>query len=239
MKIKCQNKECGFIINIPPDRVPQKPVKIACPKCKGPNIIKPPSPSQPDSGLYERIMGEVDRKLSGIRKELAGHSLATAVSVPGPNETFTPDVSSKKALICDDDKLISEMMKDTVAKLGFTSDIAPTVDQAMSILDKPEMEYGLILIDKVFPDDSEGGYKILSKIAGMQLNTRRKIFVIFISGDIKSMDASSAFLTGANTVVNKKDLNKLKGIISNELNDYERLYRVFNQCLHLSKTYTH
>ncbi len=239
MKIKCQNKKCSFIINIPLDKLPQQPVKIACPKCKGPNIIKPPSASRPDTGLYERIMGEVDKKLSGIRNELAAQSMVTRASSSGPYETYQPDVRSKKALICDDDRLISEMIKDIVVNLGFTTNLASTVDQAMSILDKPDMDYGLILIDKVFPEDTEGGYKIISQIAAMPLDTRRKMFVIFISGDIKSMDTSSAFLTGANTVVNKKDINKLKDIITRELSDYERLYSVFNQCLHMSKTYSH
>ena len=240
MQIKCQNAECGYIINIPPDRVPQKPVKIACPKCKGPNIIKPPVSSGPDTDNYARIMAEVDRKISALRSEMGGQgaNVSTAQLGSGEGHVIT-DAGPKKALICDDDKLIAEMIKDITTKMGFVSEVAPTIEQALSMLEDPDMDYGLVLIDKVFPDDAEGGYKILSKIAVMPLDRRRRMFVIFISGDIKSMDTSSAFLTGANTVVNKKDINKLAGIISNELGDYEKLYSVFNQCLHLSKSYTH
>ena len=56
---------------------------------------------------------------------------------------------------------------------------------------------------------------------------------------MKSGDANAAFLMGANTVVNKKDIKRLPAILKEEMAEYERLYRVFNKCLHMSKTYSH
>ena len=238
MKINCQNEKCGYVINIPDNKVPSKPVRIACPKCKGPNIIKPPASAGGASphDLESKIMRAVEERLASFRREI---SHIPQAAVPERGGAAADVYNPKKALICDDDKMVRQVIRDSVEGLGYTSDEASSIDKAIEVLNKPEIEYSLILIDKVFPEDPEGGYKILSKVALLPLEIRRKIFVIFISGDMKSGDASAAFLMGANTVVNKKDLNRLAAIIEEEMAEYKRLYRVFNECQHLSKTYRH
>lgn len=254
MKITCQNKECGTIINIPDEKIPDKPIKIACPKCKSPNIVNPqkaspggaaPATAQGEGNLEQIIMSKVEQRLASIRNELLGQ-MQQAAPLPSPG-TFSPADSTattaytggglpKKALICDDDKMVRKVISDTVSALGYEATEVETIEGALKILDHPELPYNLILIDKVFPDDAEGGYKILSKIATMQIDARRKIFVVFISADIKSGDASAAFLSGANIVVNKQDLAKLTAILENEMADYDKLYKVFKKCLEISRS---
>ena len=254
MKITCQNKECGTTINIPDDKVPAKPVKIACPKCKSPNILTPaktstdvtPEKEPPKQGgnVEQNIMNKVEQRLASFRNELLGQ-LQQGVSLPtqgahiGTGTGLIPQSGGevpKKALICDDDKMIRKVINDCVTELGYETDEAGSIDEALKVLDHPELDYNLILIDKVFPDDDEGGYKILSKIATLQIDSRRKIFVVFISGDIKSGDPSAAFLSGANIMLNKQDLGKLSTILENEMADYEKLYKVFKNCLEMTKT---
>ncbi len=249
MKVNCQNEKCGYVINIPDSKLPNRPVKIACPKCKAANLIKPPAVasrtpaagSAPQAGLEAKIMGALEQRLADFRREImAGAGFGGSV------QEATPEISSvlvdngiKKALICDDDAMMRQAIKDSVAKIGYQADETPTIEKSLDALSHVEIDYSLILIDKVFPDDSEGGYKILSKVASLPIDVRRKIFVVFISGDMKSGDANAAFLMGANTVVNKKDIKRLPAILKGEMTEYERLYRVFNKCLHLSKTYSH
>lgn len=248
MKVNCQNEKCGYVINIPDSKMPNRPVKLACPKCKSANLIKPPAVSgmpaagsATDTGLEAKIMGALEQRLAAFRREVvAGTGLGGFVQGATPESgAILTDKGVKKALICDDDAMVRQVVKDSVAKLGYQSDEAPTIEKSLEVLSHVEIDYSLILIDKVFPDDAEGGYKILSKVATLPLDVRRKIFVVFISGDMKSGDANGAFLMGANTVVNKKDLNRLSAILKEEMAEYERLYRVFNKCLHMSKTYSH
>ncbi|MDT8316664.1 MAG: response regulator [bacterium] len=247
MKVNCQNEKCGYEINIPDNKLPNRPVKIACPECKSANLIKPQAVSgnsaagtNPQAGLEAKIMGALEQRLAAFRREiLAGVGAGAVQGLFAPESSAVLAEGIRKALICDDDAMIRQVIKDSVAKLGYQSDGAPTIEGSLDILSHVEIGYSLILIDKVFPDDSEGGYKILSKVATLPLDVRRKIFVVFISGDMKSGDANAAFLMGANTVVNKKDLNRLSAILKEEMDEYERLYRVFNKCLHMSKTYSH
>lgn len=254
MKITCQNKDCGTIINIPDEKIPDKPVKIACPRCKSPNILNPaaggdtessPKETWPqENSLEQIIMNKVEQKLSSLRNELLGQLQYTAPATPagsfapanGGAMPATAGTLTKKALICDDDKMACKMIKDHVTALGFETDEAETVDAALKILENPELDYSLILIDKVFPDDAEGGHKILSKIATMQIDSRRKIFAVFISGDVKSGDPSAAFLSGANIMLNKQDLGKLSTIIETEMADYNKLYKTFSKCLETTRS---
>ena len=247
MKVNCQNEKCGYVINIPDSKIPNRPVKIACPKCKSANLIKPPAVSgKPaagsgsQAGLEAKIMGALEQRLAAFRREVMSGAGGVVQGVAASeSNTVLTDKGMKKALICDDDTMMRQVIKDSVARIGYESDEAPTIEKALEVLSHVEIDYSLILIDKVFPDDSEGGYKILSKVATLPLDIRRKIFVVFISGDMKSGDANAAFLMGANMVVNKKDIKRLPAILKGEMAEYERLYRVFNKCLHMSKTYRH
>lgn len=251
MKVNCQNEKCDYVINIPDNKLPNRPVKIACPKCKSANLIKPPAssalPGAPSAGsasqadLEAKIMGALEQRLAEFRREVmagAGFS-GTLQGVAPEGSAILAGRGIKKALICDDDAMVCQVIKDSVARLGYQSEETQTIEKSLDVLSHVEIDYSLIFIDKVFPDDAEGGYKILSKVATLPINVRRRIFVVFISGDMKSGDANAAFLMGANTVVNKKDLNRLHAILKEEMDEYERLYRVFNKCLHLSKTYSH
>ena len=184
-------------------------------------------------------MAEVEQRLAAFRREMmqspGAQQMLTSPDSSGP----LPDKGTKKALICDDDQMIRQAIKAGVESLGYVVDEASTIEQSLDFLKQADIDYDLILIDKVFPDDAEGGYKILSKVATLPLDIRRQIFVAFISGDLKSGDPTSAFLMGANIVVNKKDLKQLPAILKEELAEYKRLYRVFSKCLHLAKTYSH
>lgn len=249
MKVTCQNSECSRDFNVPEEKLPNKPVKIACPHCKVPTVVTPPavqtkpanSPSPANSGSNDQVMAALEERLASFKNEIMGE---IGRMVPGGTtmdggyggdlkSRVAPEVSSgvKKALICDDDEMVRELLKNSVTNLGYLAQETSTLEESLKILEKPEIDYGLMLIDKVFPGDPEGGFKILSKIATLPLGVRRKIFVVLVSADIRSGDASAAFLMGANTVVNKKDLSRLTDILRSEISNYERLYEAFNRCL--------
>lgn len=252
MIITCQNQACSFDINIEDGNIPDKPIRIICPRCKTPNTVYPPktgkavkgeagasSGPSPDQMIKEDILASVDERLAILRREILSETRSYKGEQEGEqrgeNQTVTPERGDiKKALICDDEAMVRRILKDSISSLGFISDEAPTVEDAVRILKNPEIGYDLVLVDKVFPDDPEGGYKILAQLASLPLDIRRRIYVAFVSGDIKTRDSGTAFLLGANTVVNKKDLSKIAPIVEEDMKDYEKLYMVFNRCLRSS-----
>ena len=248
MIITCKNEDCQFDINISDDKLPTRPVRINCPKCRTPNNVYPAgmatgdskpdsNSSHPEKDNSSAILKEVDNRLAILKEGILNdvfryvkESKVTASSVPGVGEALS-EKKIKKALICDDDKTIRLIIKDSVAKLGFICDEAESVDKALKLLAKGDSQYSLILVDKVFPEDPEGGYKILAHTASLPISERRKLFVAFISGELKTSDSGNAFLLGANALVNKKDLSMLTHILEGEMKDYKRLYSVFTDCL--------
>ena len=256
MIIKCRNKECGFDINIPDDKIPNKPVKITCPKCKAVTQLQLPqkeegvenveqthknsATSDENDSLEKELLSIMEEKLSAFKAEMMsklsdsqGNNVDSKLFEEG-NLGILTSSSMNKALICDDNNLNRKQIKDSLSKLGFISDEASTVDQAISLIDHIrdlDQHYKMIIIDKVFPDDDKGGYKILNEVASLPLVIRRKSFVAFVSAQLRTNDASTAFLMGANIVINKKDLPRLTDILKRETAHYENLYAVYNQCL--------
>lgn len=260
MIITCQNQECNFDIHITDEKLPKKPIRIACPKCKSPNIVYPAghsreeneilSDGQPGQDLTERpsysplrdeILAAVDQKLAAVRQEILsvtegkrserGHEFP-----PGGNFTANAmTVFSKKALICGHDDDARRVIKDEITKTGFISDEISAVEDALKILKKSEIDYDLIFVEKAFPADEEGGYKVLAQLAALPLNIRRKIYVVFVSADLRTSDTGTAFLLGANSLVNKRDLSKLSLFLKVEMEDYDKLYGIFTRCLRSSK----
>ncbi|MBE9504881.1 MAG: response regulator, partial [Proteobacteria bacterium] len=250
MIIPCQNTHCGFNINLSDDKIPDKPMKVPCPRCKFPNPVHPVSksvdsrpgeqsqnigtPTDRESSLKDEILSIIEEKLSMLRSEIRdglGSTLTTTekadLQKEKPQEMLAGS-SSDKALICDDNTLIRTQIKDSLSELGFKSDEAKTVEEAIVMIKNAsaiDQYYTMILIDKVFPGDDEGGYKVLNEVASLPLHIRRRCFVAFVSAQLRTNDASTAFLMGANTVINKKDLPKLPMIIKEETAQYENLYK--------------
>ena len=131
------------------------------------------------------------------------------------------------ALVCEDEALFQEVMKEALGKLGYRVDVAGTVGAAVEFVRK--QTYEIITVDNRFPDEPEGGFRILQEINALPPEKRRKIFVAFVSADLATMDTNSAFILGANLTVSKKDVRRLDRILAQGRIDQERLYRVFFQ----------
>jgi hypothetical protein len=86
-------------------------------------------------------------------------------------------------------------------------------------------------VDYNFPDDKDGGTKIISRINGWKPAARRETFVVLISANIKSADASAAFFHGANITVNKEEIRNLEHLIREGQRRFHEIYRVFNRIL--------
>ncbi|MCX7830408.1 MAG: response regulator [Acidobacteria bacterium] len=134
-----------------------------------------------------------------------------------------------RALICEDEQIFQEALKESISRLGYETEIAPSSKMACEILKKND--YDLVTVDNRFPDDAEGGFKILASINSLPPEKRRKMFVAFISADLATMDTNSAFVYGANLTVAKKDIKKIEAILSQGMEENEKRYRTFFEVL--------
>jgi predicted Zn finger-like uncharacterized protein len=248
MQIACP--ACQKAIVLDDAKIPNQPFAVRCPGCQNrfpvtppaqaapPPPEPPPAPAQeapepPPPAAPEDSPGEAPPDRRGhewdkLKREVTLEILK-GLGLKAPTEMQESDefAEAPMALVCEDEALFQEVMKETLSHLGYRVDVASAVDQAIQKV--RQQVYEIITVDNRFPEDADGGFRILQEINALAPERRRKIFVAFVSADLNTMDTNSAFILGANLTVSKKDVRRLDRILAQGRVDHERLYRVFYQ----------
>ncbi len=226
MKIKCESCQKSFVID--EAKYPKIPEKIQCPNCKNPIIVSLAGKQVPDLKKNSDLEEVAIQK---IKEDLLKEIFALLpLNLPKKGDRKKSSLEEKpKALICEDEKIFQDFLKESIEKMGYVVEIAPSSKMACEILKKND--YELVTVDNRFPDDPEGGFKILAAINSLPPDKRRKMLVAFISADLATMDTNSAFVYGANLTVAKKDIKKIESIISKGMEENEKRYRTFFEVL--------
>lgn len=193
----------------------------------------PPSEDHGNGNGPTDVHSLIKQEIGHLRKEI----FSSLGSLFGQGKTWHPekhgmtdvedDDFNKKALICEDDAAFREIISTALKHLGYSIESAATTAESLKKIESHT--YNLITVDYNFPDDKEGGIKIIGKINGQKPNIRRQTFVVLISANVKSADASAAFFHGANVTVNKEDIRHLEHLIRDGQRRFNELYRVFNR----------
>lgn len=243
MRVVCS--QCQNPIQIGDAKVPAGAFKIKCPKCGSIQTLQgtggsqaPSSGSEPDtaSGAEQDISPDVEAfvrsEIAAARKEIIS-GLRSSLGIEGKwndddSESPAADIG-KRALICEDDQVFVDLLSATLRKMGYHLDVARSTAEAIKKVESGF--YSLVTVDYIFPDDKEGGNKIISKINGQKPAQRRQTFVVLISANIKSADANAAFFHGANITVNKDEIKNLEAHIREGQRHFQQIYSIFNRIL--------
>ena len=228
MKVNCPS--CRKEFNVDEGKLPEGRVTLKCPSCSSKITIKgkgagkvgavksasssalPPVNSPEWTTLKRQVLREVFLHM--------GLDIPSDMKGDGSGEN-----SGSRALVCEDERLFQETVASTLRKLGYKVEIA--TDKAASLKALQQKNYDIVTVDHCFPDDKEGGFEILKLINGLPPETRRRMFVAYISADLATMDTNSAFILGANLTVSKKDIKSLDKILTKGMQEHEKLYSVF------------
>ena len=220
MQIKCLSCQKSFLID--ESKYPVMPKAFKCPGC-GSQIPtagqdgepkekpQPPVKTEDAASIKDQILRELLSYLPINRKD--------------QGEEDEDDELKPKALVCDDEQMFQELLRSALVKLGYSVDVADSTAKSIDLIRKND--YAVVTVDNRFPDDPEGGFKILGAANGLPPEKRRKLFIAFISADLATMDTNSAFVYGANLTVAKKDTKKIEQILRQGLQDHDRQYRTF------------
>jgi len=239
MQIECTACKKSFVID--DAKVPAGSFAVKCPSCKekiavrGPGAPKEPQPQAPPpvpegtkaaegtlapgSKSWERLVRDVSREV--LRNMGVAH-LAHG-SMDG-EEDFERE---RTALVCEAEPSSFETIASTLRKMGYAVHHADMSQKGVEMIQKNP--YALATIDIQFPDDSEGGYKILQAANGLLSARRRDLFAAIVSADLATMDMNSAFILGANLTVSKNDLERLGAILTKAVQEHEKKYQIFHQ----------
>lgn len=185
MRVACS--QCQNQVQIDDAKVPSGPFKIKCPKCGNVNTVQGPASSAPppdapqsdDSAqaISPEIEAFVKREIAAARREILGAIQALFggevkwQTEEGAGADSALLETGKKALICEDDQVFVDIVSATLRKLGYSIDVARSTSEAIKKVENGY--YQLITVDYIFPDDKEGGNKIIAKINGQKPAQRR------------------------------------------------------------------
>jgi hypothetical protein len=75
--------------------------------------------------------------------------------------------------------------------------------------------------------ESADNNTILRYLQPMPMSTRRNIFLMMISSQIRTLDNLLAFANSVNAVINVSDIHKVKLVLERAMADHRRFYKVY------------
>jgi hypothetical protein len=200
--------------------VPQNSAfRLTCPRCKRKILAN----TKITDDLDERkLPGSLDTGAAAVNP--LGHDEAVD-DLPDTMDYLSPGQSA--ALLCINRAEPRDAVKATLEGLGYVVDTPVVSDHALQRL--RFNQYHVILLE----DDFEGKSPnpITSYLAGLNMNSRREMFVVLIGQRYKTADHLQAFMESVNLLLHPDDLPQLVTFLSRGLREHERFYKVFNECL--------
>ena len=214
MEITCEH--CEVTLNIPDEKIPEgQVVRISCPKCKSKISI--------DTGK-RRVSPEQAK--SGRQSKESGYNYG---DYSEDEALGAYEEGAKLALVLDPDPESSGETRSGVEQLGYHCILANNSRDAVGKM--RFHPFDLVIIPEGFDGQDLDNSPILSYLNHISVADRRKIFVVLMGEQFKSMDNLMAFAMSANAVINPKDMDKFLAMLKGAVSEHERFYKVFMETL--------
>ncbi|MDD5713248.1 MAG: hypothetical protein PHY31_10905 [Smithellaceae bacterium] len=142
-----------------------------------------------------------------------------------PFDFLVPDVST--ALICENDEASHAKIKEALDQLNYRITEPATARDALKNM--RFHTYDVIVVNELFDAATPEENSILLYLRGLEMQTRRQIFVTLISSRFRTMDKMSAFNQSVNIVVNPQNIDDISLIIKGGVDDNAIFYQIFRE----------
>ncbi|MBW1981892.1 MAG: zinc-ribbon domain-containing protein [Deltaproteobacteria bacterium] len=224
MRIKCSN--CQAVFHLADDKVPRgKAIRATCKKCNQLITVEPqPAGERGGNDALDAEVG-LDERVAEVTDAPTAISMDLGMEGAYESPLEVLEEGAQSALVCVDDPERLKAVKSALKELKYHTSVASSVKEALSKL--RYNYYDLVMLDERFCGEEPENNTILRYLQPMPMATRRRIFLVLISGDIRTLDNLTAFAKSVNAVVNVADLNKLKIVLERALAEHRRFYKVF------------
>lgn len=232
MKVTCDS--CQKVINVPDEKLPVgKPVTFPCPACKEkitvtrnddeapPHIAGIPETTPHGSPLDETHNIRIPDGAPTSPADLA--KMLDAVE----SEMDILEEGTLRALVADQDDI--DRITPVLRKLGYAVTTVKTHDEALK---KMRFNfYSLALISERFAGANLGSNAILAHVQEMSMDVRRKMFVILLGKNFKTLDNMTAFINSVNMVMNDNDFSNFELILRKAMKENDAFYAIFKKMM--------
>ena len=218
MEVLCD--ECQATIQIPDERVPFKTTfRVKCPRCQRKIVANSKSDREEVKIIGTPLSADLPSKAPHSEGATSEEFLCETTERPHPGHHI--------CLLCLDQKKGLAFLKSLLEGIGYTVDCLPSPDHALQRL--RFNQYSIIILDDSF--GAQVPNPVANYLMKLNMNARRDTFVILLGERFKTADQWQAFVESVNLVCHPVDLRQLPSIFRRALNEHERFYKVFNECL--------
>jgi predicted Zn finger-like uncharacterized protein len=213
--VQAQCPQCSTRIQIEDAKVPDRPFKVRCPKCRAVMTLPGRDQEPPD-----------DR--SPAPAEAAG---AAPVAAPPYEPPPPPDPAAvarrARAEAGDNDALIAlsgpaaPHLRKALEQLGFHVDSVDDVEEGVGLLEQGVYEVAVTSRNAPGPGAPE---TLAQRMQRLPMDARRRVFVILVGDEFRTADGTQAWAAQADLVVNSADAGRCEHLVRSTMAERKRLY---------------
>jgi predicted Zn finger-like uncharacterized protein len=253
--------KCEARLQLDEAKAPSRPFSVRCPKCQASvNVQAPPASNMtaaPDdivempvtptqASPFERPITAPPFKAEGDKSDPALTTESTPAGLDGIAKLLAealrhadsgstanrgrkrPAWDRRKALVC-----ASPAYRETIARALSSSEyevfVAENMAQALGRMREERMD--IVILDANFDPLEQGVAFVTREVKLLRPSERRRLFFVYLTTGVRTMDLHAAFLHNVNLVVNSSDVEQLPEALEISIRNYNELYRDFTRAL--------
>jgi len=207
--VQVQCPQCAARIQIDDTKVPDRPFKIRCPRCKTLLSLPGPSPAptatepSPPAPVPEPAIDIPSAEMLERQERLDGSHHDALVALSGP---------------------AAAPVQQALARLGFNVDAVDKIEEGARLLEQGVYE---VAVTSRSADPSGKTESLAQRILRMASETRRRVFVVLVGDEFRSGDGTQAWAAQADLVLNPADASRCENLIRALMVERKRLYQPF------------
>lgn len=233
---------CGFDVHIDDSQAPPYAFTMECPRCRKTVTMSPPP--KPEVMLKtDSTMAQTNVMASPNAAKAAGapanlqetmmmfmQMMAGAAPPAAAQKGIDPTKGSfawarKNMLVCCADQAQRQVIEHIMGNSRYDMHIAQSSAQALEIFQ--DVKVDMLVLDPQFDAARQGGITVLRHVSSLMPKYRRRVYIVLVSPQVKTLDTYMAFLNCVNLTVNSDDLESLPAILEKSLKDFNELYRPY------------
>lgn len=249
--------KCSARLQLDGEKTPSRPFSVRCPKCQTSVNVQPaavdsvasksvssasanttnlstpferPAIAQPFTPNKESSESRPESEPSSALSELAKLFAEAMRQADGktPVAGLFQSAHRRKALVCAS-PAYREAIAESLTSHDYKVFVADNMAQGLGRMREERMD--VVVLDANFDPLEQGGAFITREVRLMRPSERRRLFFVYVTGGVRTMDLHAAFLHNVNLVVNPSDIDQLPEALEVSIRHYNELYRPFNRAL--------
>jgi len=249
--------QCNARLQLDDAKAPSRPFSVRCPKCQASVNHAPAAtpettttaPATAPKASIEVTATAFERPTSAppFKPTQESRPVSAEENAPGLSEIAKllaealqhsdrhagtsrkrPAWDRRKVLVC-----ASPAYRETIAESLVAHDyevfIADNMAQGLGRMREERMD--VVLLDANFDPVEQGVAFITREVRLLRPSERRRLFLVYVTSGVRTMDLHAAFLHNVNLIINPSDIEQLPEALEVSIRHYNDLYRPFNRAL--------